>query len=319
MFQILLSQAQNMDEVSNMVLIIDMIRVMESLSDADFINIFREIEADVKIRNLFSFYLLKSRQFLLFRLQCLKSTQMTLRREQYMSNFIVVSFLVRQLMERKDGNIQQLMAKVSDATMLPDEKVSLVERLVQDMVQSAECRCLTEEQHALAKQIIERHLIGRIYLSVFYSNGDIDKMRDQLLHQEISQLATKITLSSRLLKIPDKYFTTAPWLSAQAELWSLSAYKTAHDKVQCIHRCCAHIITLLSTSDNTIPSADDLLPVLIFVVIKANPTSILSTIQYVNSFHSKELFGEEAYYWTQFCSVVEFIKTVIQDQSSTIE
>ncbi|KAH9402392.1 GTPase-activating protein and VPS9 domain-containing protein 1 [Tyrophagus putrescentiae] len=270
---ILLSQAQNMDEVSNMVLIIDMIR-------------------------------------------CLKSTQMTLRREQYITNFIVVSFLVRQLMERKDVTIQQLMAKVGDASMLPDEKVSLVERLVQEMAQCAECRCLTEEQHALAKQIIERHLIGRIYLSVFYSNGDIDKMRDQLLHQEISQLSTKITPSSRLIKIPSKYFTTAPWLSAQAELWSLSAYKTAHDKVQCIHRCCSHIITLLSTSDSTIPSADDLLPVLIFVVIKANPTSILSTIQYVNSFYSKELFGEEAYYWTQFCSVVEFIKTVINQPNS---
>lgn len=303
-----------MEEVSNTVLIIDMIRVMEGLSENDFTNIFREIEADLKIRGMFSLYLLKSRQFLLFQMQCLKSTQMTLRREQYITNFIIVSFLVRQLMERKDGHIQQLIAKVGDSSMLADEKVSLVEKMVQDMVESAECRCLTGEQFALAKQIIERHLIGRIYLFVFYSNGDIDKMRDQILHQQISSLSTTITPSSKLLKIPAKYCTTAPWTSAQAELWSLSAYKTARDKVQCIHRCCSHIITLLCTSDNTIPSADDLLPVLIFVVIKANPTSILSTIQYVNSFHSRELIGEEAYYWTQFCSVVEFIKTVINQQ-----
>ena len=287
---------------------------MEDLSENDFVNIFYEIEADLKTRNLFTIYLLKSRQHLLFRLQCLKSAQMTLRKEQYITNFIIVSFLVRQLMERKDILIQQLMTKVGDTSKLADEKATLVEKLVYDMIECNECRCLTSDQQSLAKQIIERHLIGRIYLSIFYSNGDIDKMRDQILNEQISQLSKTVTPSSKLLRIPSKYFTTAPWSSAQAELLSLSAYKTARDKVQCIHRCCSHIITLLSTSDNTIPSADDLLPVLIYVVIKANPTSILSTIQYVNSFHSKELIGEEAYYWTQFCSVVEFIKTGINQQ-----
>ncbi|KAJ6224016.1 hypothetical protein RDWZM_002561 [Blomia tropicalis] len=316
--KILLSQMRSMDvqhrnieEVSNSVLIIDMIRVLDRLSDQDFTQIFTEIEHEQKNFHLYELYLTKSKQKLQFHLHLIRSKQLILRREQDITNFIIISFMIQQLFESKDSLIQQLKTKIINPAMLPDEKVHLVERTIQTLIDSNEFNCLTEEQYSLARYIIERHLIGRIYINVFYANGDIDKMRDQILFKQIGTISRTITPSSQLLKIPAKYSSTAPWLSAQAELLSLSAYKTARDKVQCIRRCCAHIITLLSTSDNTIPSADDLLPVLIFVTIKANPMSILSTIQYVNSFHSKDMFGEEAYYWTQFCSVVEFIKTIL--------
>src|SRR6218665_2777939 len=114
-----------------------------------------------------------------------------------------------------------------------------------------------------------------------------------------------------MLKIPVQFQSSSPWPSAQRELQLMSVYKTALKKVECIERCCKHIITLLNAADSAVPAADDLLPVLIFVVIKANPMSLLSTIQYVNAFLTEDLGGESAYYWTQFCSVVEFIKTVI--------
>lgn len=82
------------------------------------------------------------------------------------------------------------------------------------------------------------------------------------------------------------------------------------------------------------PSADDLTPVLIYVIIKvrhrkfminsnskyfeyfliiylqANPPYLLSTIEYVNCFIGDKLEGETEYWWTQFCSAVTFIKTM---------
>lgn len=75
-----------------------------------------------------------------------------------------------------------------------------------------------------------------------------------------------------------------------------------------------------------VSSADDLTPVLIFVIIKvrnffrisfcdisfksfqANPPYLLSTIEYVDRF--VKLDGEEQYWWIQFCSAVTFIKTM---------
>lgn len=47
-----------------------------------------------------------------------------------------------------------------------------------------------------------------------------------------------------------------------------------------------------------------------FNLLQANPQDLLSTIQYINSFYSNQLHGEEQYWWTQFCAAVEYIKTM---------
>jgi len=61
-------------------------------------------------------------------------------------------------------------------------------------------------------------------------------------------------------------------------------------------------------NDKSVPAADEFMPVLIFVIIKANPPCLLSTVQYVNSFYGSRLQGEEQYWWMQFSSVVQYIK-----------
>ena len=97
-------------------------------------------------------------------------------------------------------------------------------------------------------------------------------------------------------------------------LFQLAAYKTPKDKVACVARCCQTIMNLLKlSSTNSVPAADQFLPVLIFVVIKANPASLLSTVQYIESFYGTRLASEDQYWWIQFVSAVEFIKTMIHD------
>ena len=91
----------------------------------------------------------------------------------------------------------------------------------------------------------------------------------------------------------------------------MNVLQTPRDKLQCVLRCSSTIMNLLSmANERSVPAADDFMPVLIFVLIKANPISLLSTVQYVNSFYDKRLAGEEQYWWMQFCSAVEFIKTM---------
>lgn len=91
-------------------------------------------------------------------------------------------------------------------------------------------------------------------------------------------------------------------------------------------------MSLLQMSTGRLPAADDVLPVLIYVVImvsnmnekaptpqlitlhfallQANPPYLLSTVEYINCFLSKKLEGEDEFYWTLFGSVVKFIKTM---------
>ena len=69
-------------------------------------------------------------------------------------------------------------------------------------------------------------------------------------------------------------------------------------------------MNLLSLASQQAAGADDFLPVLVYVVIKANPPHLLSTQRYVNTFHEAKLEGEEQYCWMQFCAAIEFIKTI---------
>ena len=113
------------------------------------------------------------------------------------------------------------------------------------------------------------------------------------------------------LRVPRQYHYEAPWPSAQAEIRRLAAYKTASDKVACVVRACQTVMNLLSLAKgNAVPAADDFVPVMVFVLIKANPPNLLSTVQYVNSFYGSRLSGEEQYWWMQFEGAIEFIKTM---------
>lgn len=44
-------------------------------------------------------------------------------------------------------------------------------------------------------------------------------------------------------------------------------------------------------------------------LLQANPPALLSTVQFVDSFCTN-LAGADLYYWTQFCSAIELIKTM---------
>ena len=59
-------------------------------------------------------------------------------------------------------------------------------------------------------------------------------------------------------------------------------------------------MNLLSlASAKGVPAADDFVPVMVFVLIKANPPAMLSTVQYVDAFYGARLSGEDQYWWMQ--------------------
>ncbi|SCM09526.1 vacuolar protein sorting-associated protein 9, putative [Plasmodium chabaudi adami] len=64
-----------------------------------------------------------------------------------------------------------------------------------------------------------------------------------------------------------------------------------------------------TNDDELLPCADEVLPLLIYVIVKTNPPELISNITFIQSFrHPNHFVSEEAYSFTQFCSGVEFIK-----------
>ncbi|OKL59964.1 hypothetical protein UA08_04610 [Talaromyces atroroseus] len=98
---------------------------------------------------------------------------------------------------------------------------------------------------------------------------------------------------------------------AQQELGKIKNYRAPRDKVICILNCCKVIFGLLKHSKNPDTSADSFIPILIYVVLKANPEHLVSNVQYILRFRNQDKLGGEAgYYLSSLSGTLQFIETL---------
>ena len=98
---------------------------------------------------------------------------------------------------------------------------------------------------------------------------------------------------------------------AQQELLKIKGYRAPRDKVICVLNCCKVIFGLLKSSKARDTSADSFVPLLIYVVLKANPDHLVSNIQYILRFRNQEKLGGEAgYYLSSLSGAIQFIESL---------
>ncbi|KAM9821403.1 GTPase-activating protein and VPS9 domain-containing protein 1 isoform X4 [Syngnathus typhle] len=309
-----LAEAINLQDKNQMAQIQETSRCVTRFDPRTCRKLLAAIAEDYKKRAPYIAYLTRCRQGLQTSQAHLERLLQRVLRDKEVANRYFTTVCVRLLLEHMESRMLDFI-KAFQMCTASDDKTAAVEDFLRylygAMARDAIWQYASEDQLQDAQMAIERSVMNRIFKLAFYPNQDGDILRDQLFHEHIQRLSKVVTANHKALQIPEVYLKEAPWPSAQSEIKTINAYKTPRDKVQCILRMCSTIMNLLSlANEDSVPGADDFVPVLVFVLIRANPPCLLSTVQYINNFYASRLSGEECYWWMQFTAAVEFIKTI---------
>ncbi|TRM57926.1 hypothetical protein BD626DRAFT_574071 [Schizophyllum amplum] len=193
-------------------------------------------------------------------------------------------------------------------------------------------RKCTEQEFDNAMEGMEKLVMNRLYDFTFtpsiphlqpsrpVTTDDLE--RDRVLSQRIALFGwveekhLDIDLSS-----PDEGDTSSAngfLMFAQQELLKMNHYKAPRDKVICILNCCKVIFGLIRHLKKD-ESADAFIPLLIFVVLKANPEHLLSNVEFIQRFRNPaKLQSEAGYYLSSLMGAVSFIETMDHTSLSNI-
>ncbi|KAF6155508.1 hypothetical protein GIB67_017863 [Kingdonia uniflora] len=170
----------------------------------------------------------------------------------------------------------------------------------------------SEEELDSAGEGLEKYVMTKLFPRVFASNPE-DVKCDEQLSDKMSLIQQFIRPENLDMKPPFQNETS--WLLAQKELQKINMYKAPREKLVCILNCCKVINNLLLNasiaSNESPPGADEFLPVLIFVTIKANPPQLHSNLLYIQRFRRQSrLVSEAAYFFTNMLSAASFISNI---------
>ncbi|XP_045542846.1 rab5 GDP/GTP exchange factor [Papilio machaon] len=185
------------------------------------------------------------------------------------------------------------------------------QRFMRHMDTSQHFAGLDQDTKELLIDFVEKHVMTYLHELpgvVFSPAGTEDERADRAMSERIQQLGW---VGERHLDCDlDRSNAACRQLlyKAISELLGMDGCAAPGGKLARVRRCCRHVLALAGPP----ASADDLLPRLIFTVLKANPPRLVSNINFVTRFCNAQrlMTGEGGYYFTNLCCAVSFIENL---------
>uniref|UniRef100_A0A4W5RW96 RAB guanine nucleotide exchange factor (GEF) 1 n=1 Tax=Hucho hucho TaxID=62062 RepID=A0A4W5RW96_9TELE len=146
---------------------------------------------------------------------------------------------------------------------------------------------------------VEKYIMTCLYKSVFCPETTDDEKKDLATQNRIRAL---YWVDIQMLCVPvDEEIPAVSdnVVKAITDVIEMDSKRVPRDKLACITCCSKHIFSAIKITKSEPASADDFLPTLIYIVLKANPPRLQSNIQYIT---------QDGYYFTNLCCAVAFIE-----------
>uniref|UniRef100_A0A5S6Q099 Rab5 GDP/GTP exchange factor n=1 Tax=Trichuris muris TaxID=70415 RepID=A0A5S6Q099_TRIMR len=227
-----------------------------------------------------------------------------------------------QFLETLPKPIAQLVGKqvnlmttniLRDSINVPLDDVS---EAIQDIYNSMSNRLSTPLKDALSLvdeilEQVETYVCCRCYNNLFWSDSD-EEVADISFQERVRSLHW-VTCGPL-----DPGFDLANvavvecFEKAISEIIATNSHRSPKQKLASLTSCCNLIFQCHKESRGTLASADEFLPALIYVVLKANPPLILSNVKFISRFAlpCRLMSGEAGYYFTNLCCALNFIQNL---------
>ncbi|XP_076640083.1 rabaptin-5-associated exchange factor for Rab5 [Colletes latitarsis] len=159
---------------------------------------------------------------------------------------------------------------------------------------------------------VERYALTLLYRILFCPPFTNDEEKDLAIQKRIRQLnwVSGKNLECRIHETSSEVRELV--YTSITDLLNMDSAKAPQEKLSCVIYCCRNIFLMLQQSVGGPASADEFLPALIFIVLKANPARLKSNINFITRFcnASRLMTGEGGYYFTNLCCAVSFIENL---------
>lgn len=219
--------------------------------------------------------------------------------------------------------IRQVKAAVDRIhKMSRDQSIDELSNLVQDFYQRmherfethAHYQGLEPDEVERLMDLTENYLMSLTYKSIFEFISTADEEKDLAIQRRIRSLSW-VAARHLELELDDRQPPVHDVVDrAITHIIELDSRHSPREKLACVVRCSQQLFEALRMGPQgpRPASADEFLPAMVYVVLRANPPLLHSNIKYVTRFSapSRLLSGEAGYYFTNLCCAVSFIENL---------
>ncbi|KAE9416934.1 hypothetical protein Angca_005968, partial [Angiostrongylus cantonensis] len=241
----------------------------------------------------------------------LTSTSGHMAAREVLTDFLVTN-LSAAVLQEVTRQVKYAVAKIHEA-VTPDELSELVQSFYQYLLDKlnqnpyfVQEKCKVKVEDVVEE--VEKYICICCYNNLFCASSD-EEVADLSLQERIRSL-NWVTAGFLETKLDFTRQTVRDLLDdAIAEMIDINIHRRSDEKLECLVRCSHKIFEALKESGAP-TSADEFLPVLIYVLLKGNPPLIQSNVKFISRFAlpSRIMSGESGYFFTNLSCALQFVQ-----------